>query len=519
MLKKLNLATPFFAFFLFLEAILVAVGLYGVNAVDSFKDRTMGLAELEIPLTQAVSEIYSEQMDQAWRFGQIMQYAVTDQKERFDLAEEAFVHAGQRFSDFLKEARKITQRGVDAAAEGEVREQLSEIRTLLDEVEKIHGDSEHRGAAIVNSLTELYFQKGTEGEDDRFQNRDEKEKQFKVFLTQTVARMDEETQNLEDRLRKVSRLTGEMTATLANETDNLHLLAMGTLMPLIIIGVAGGILLALGISGLLLTSLRNPVGALADFMDEVNDASDKASAASVNMSNFTEEQRESLQLAAQFNASVEKLVDGNGDDAAEVKILLEKLGILIDHFNTVSTTLGGHAEQSANISDSLVHLVSRLNNTAQQVNMLATNASAESSKDGSAKAFGVFAEEIKELTRQFAANASEASALADTAGKNMNHGHSQAQEAVRNVAGMLHAQRQAVDLVDKVIQATKGQVERVEKIDVELSNLRRSQQAQAKEVDAARSATGTIADKTKTVTGIANRVSNFVGARRERRNR
>ena len=134
----------------FCLAVLAAVAGTGIWQMQKIGNEIEGLAERDIPLTQAVTNITIHQLEQAinferaMRFGQEMATHPPARKE-FETAVTKFEELSTKINKEIKAGEKIAEHNVGAAKTAEARAEFKHVLEVLGKIEKEHADFENHG--------------------------------------------------------------------------------------------------------------------------------------------------------------------------------------------------------------------------------------------------------------------------------------------------------------------------------------------------------------------------------------
>jgi len=132
---------------------------FSIVKMGDIRDEIKTIAEGQMPLTEAVTEITISQMTQAlWferalRFSGVSEEKEDDAKEKFKFAEQAFEKMLESVEEAIRKAEKIAENAVESAEKGERGKMFEEVLEHLRQIEKEHENYEKhvlRGFALIN---------------------------------------------------------------------------------------------------------------------------------------------------------------------------------------------------------------------------------------------------------------------------------------------------------------------------------------------------------------------------------
>lgn len=151
-LKTTTLSTRVIALVSFLLIMLLLVSAFALLTIHHLEQEVVEMAEEEIPLMRVVAKMTEYQLDQAMRFGEILQYGQFGVKDKFEEEIQDFLEAGQRLNDVIKEGRKLAQHGIEIAKTAAEQDSFERIMKSLEIIEKEHGDYEHHSEAMFQDI-------------------------------------------------------------------------------------------------------------------------------------------------------------------------------------------------------------------------------------------------------------------------------------------------------------------------------------------------------------------------------
>lgn len=407
MLEKMRLSVHLLVLFLFLEGVALIMGGLFLATTYRLNDRILGLSRGDIPLILTVSEIAKEQLNQTLRINEIFLYGQTGDRENFELANNGFVNAGKRLTNLLVEALHITSKGQENALSSVVKQQFKVAKTVLGEYQKIHGSFEHLSGTIIRGQYEYRFliRAGiiTGNEESTLE---EAEAAYIKKLSESISDLDDETKRMENKLREAFHVTKSMVqdlVTLATKERNTALAVFSVAM---IIFTAGGLFLTVSIgkthqkrASQKKNDQRKLTSPFREKADLLGQSAKQIIALVAKIAENNDKEKDGFQPSETALATLTTLASDN------VRISTETM--LRAHESQQKTQSSDDAiqafKESSTRSVALANRIQKgLNNLVQavmQVNLLATGASVEATRNEASQGFVVITNEIKELAQ------------------------------------------------------------------------------------------------------------------------
>ncbi|MDM8549201.1 methyl-accepting chemotaxis protein [Desulfobacterales bacterium HSG2] len=163
-MNNIKIGTRIFGMVSVLVILTGIVAGFSIVKMGSIGDEIQTIADEQIPLTEAVTEITISQMTQAlWferalRFGEVLEAKEgdakeDDAKESLKIAEQGFEKLIESIEEAIKKAEKIAENAVESAEKGERGKTFEEVFEHLRRIEKEHEDYEKhvlQGFALIN---------------------------------------------------------------------------------------------------------------------------------------------------------------------------------------------------------------------------------------------------------------------------------------------------------------------------------------------------------------------------------
>ncbi|MEO5331843.1 MAG: hypothetical protein H7839_07445 [Magnetococcus sp. YQC-5] len=431
MLKNTKLSTHLLIVLCFVELVSLIMGTLMLRVTSRIEHRLIELDTQDLPLVLAVSEAARQQMDQTLRMNEVLLYAEMDDRQNFEIANEGYIHAGKRLTNVLIEARHISQKGLEAPESDAVRNQLERIKSVLGDLEKIHGSFEHLGGSIIRGQFKYRFlTKAGIITGNATQTLEEAEKEYLQILGKSISDLDDETKRLEGKLKEAFYVTKDLIQNLGVHARSEHKLAWTIFILSMVIFTIGGLVLLLAVYKIhedKSQEIRNAIRKLAQPFREKADSLLKTSIRldqalthlSQNSSQLTETSRHFVTTLT----TLESLADQTAQSTVETKTLVNTNEHKVGDAKRSIQIFGEVSIRSRTWGEKLKKAASHLGQVMIQMNLMATSASAEASRLEATRSFIVFTNEIKELAQKALHSVEGIGEQAETSVMDLQTGH------------------------------------------------------------------------------------------------
>lgn len=410
MTGKIKTFLPILGLFLLMELVISLVSplaWWTITRVDDHLSRAM---REEWALVRSVSEVTRQQLDQSLRFGELLLYGQVANREKFELANEAFIFAGKRFGDLTIEGRNIAQKGMELTDDPERRKSLESVKTVLTEIEKIHGDFEHQGAAIVRQIYQFAFitQKGG-AESETAGQTHLATAAHHAFIAKALSRLEDESRRLEGKLKEAYNLTRDLSGQVASVVTDHRQRSRGILLPLWAISMLLGLPLAIWVAWnheRLRLAETNAVRQLADpihrgavvLLEAVQRVANLAASGGKSLAG----QGTPLQTAQTLLTELSAVTEGQAQNAHRLGETLEQKKRVLGRAQVALESVDHHLSQAAQAGEKMRKASQVMRDLVIQVELLSTNASAEAARTQATQGLAIFTDEIRGLARKIA---------------------------------------------------------------------------------------------------------------------
>lgn len=224
--------------------------------------------------------------------------------------------------------------------------------------------------------------------------------------------------------------------------------------------------------GSVLASMSQMRDRLIDVIAQVNTAADSISAAStrvsegsLEMSNRTTSQVESLQLTSKSMSGLGQRVSENAENSNKANYLAQNASeVAVSGGEGVSKVVSVMNEIS-NDSQKISAIIAVINDISFQTNILALNAAVESARAGDqGRGFAVVANEVRSLAQRSTTAAKEIEELVKTSVQRVEQGTIQVTETVNTISGVVVSIQKVAELMGQINNASSDQSDGVAEV-------------------------------------------------------
>lgn len=407
MFKRLRLTFHLFILYGFLCVFLLSLCGYALFVIRDYERTIVSVDREQLPLARIVAAISRHQLDQSLRFNEILMFARTGDREKFELSNEGYGQAGKRMGDDILEGRNLAQRGIDRAESEAWLKALDAIKTLLKGIEKAHGDYEHLGSLLIRSIYQYDFlSKNTHLVSGDLMAAEEEATKHVMFLRATLSALEDETRRLESGIKETAERVKQLSQTLAMDAKQKKESVFNFVLPLLFFAMSMGLLLVFAIDRIQKhrayyqhQRIQGALTSLSDVLAQLQDTFQGFGPSSQQMEKNCSLQKESFGAAMTNLQEVMRLSQGNVQTFAQIQSLMAKKGTALEQTTLLVQALNKDASDMLESGEETERIVRNLKDTVGQMRMLATNASAEALRSEATHSFAIFTEEIKELAQ------------------------------------------------------------------------------------------------------------------------
>lgn len=525
-LNKIKLGTRINGLVLLQVVMLIIVSVYALIKIHHLELEIEELGKENIPLILNVTKIMEKQLDQALRFGEILQYSHTNKKEKFEKAIVDFIDAGKALHEVLKEAKDISSQGTKMAKEqGDSKEEkeFKKVVHLFQKLDKEHSDYQHHCEELfahleVDMAKKLGYPGAEEshGSDNESMNSGHNTemkgtKKQALSTNEAMENIEHEVKGLEEELEEIMEHIKLITKNLTEEAKAEQAEAFRTLIILIIISLGGGGFISVMVSNITINTIKKAVGDLSNGAEEVTAASNDIAQTSTQLADNASKQAASIEETSASLEEVAASSNRNSEGTKEANELIRRSDGIVQNTTTYIDDLTKSSENMLSFSDRIAILVRTFTDYSNQLHVLSTNATAEATRSEATKGFAVFTIEIKKLVGQLTEKAQEAGDLVDGSLRDIKKGFEISDSTRKDFKEISEISTKLKEIFENVYHSSMEQDQSISEINLAVATISDVTQASAATSEEAAAASEELNAQAETMMQVVDELVNLVG--------
>jgi methyl-accepting chemotaxis protein len=476
-LNNLTIGVRFVGTIGVLLALMIGLSVYAYSKFDSIGEEIEGIAEDDLPLITAVTQVAINQLEQAVLFEKGALHAEMRDWPGLEHAVEGFAEHAEKVDEEIAVALGIAEEMASLSDE-KMRKEGQLVTSTLESIIKHHDNYMEEAYNVFNLFAQGRTREAEESLGEVETDEQELDREIEDFLVQIENFTDEAAKLAEhDELAAKNMLMVISIISLLIGLAMSIVIIKGLLVqlggePLYISNVADkiaqgdltvrfdksasdatGVLAAMII---MVEKLRDIVGDVIGASDNVASGSEELSSSSQQMSQGAAEQASSAEEASSSMEEMAANIRQNADNALETEKISQKAA--------QDAREGGEAvEQAVGAMKQIADKIGIIEEIARQTNLLALNAAIEAARAGEhGKGFAVVAAEVRKLAERSQEAAGEITELsgssvvvAEKAGQMLDKLVPDIQktaELVQEIAAASNEQNSGAEQINKAIQ-------------------------------------------------------------------
>ncbi len=231
---------------------------------------------------------------------------------------------------------------------------------------------------------------------------------------------------------------------------------------LIVISIAVGLLLSLGLGYFLSTSItrsiKNSVDSLTESATQIAAASTQLSATSQQLAEGSSEQAAAIEETSTTLEETSSMVQQNTENTRQAGLLSKQTIDAADHGNREMAQMMASMNELKKSSDQIAKIIKVIDEIAFQTNILALNAAVEAARAGEAgMGFAVVAEEVRNLAQRSAQAAKDTAAMIENNIELAGKGVSVSERVQEALSTITQQAKKVNELMEEIVVASQEQ--------------------------------------------------------------
>jgi len=463
-----------FTSILVLTAILVTVGVVQIRKVDS---GLMDMADVHIPITEAISEIDAAATNQNL---QVSLYAI--HKEEAQLKE--FDAMDQQVDESIKNAKKVVNSDEELVGFG----WLNNIEAIAEAHDGFVKSCRHFIEVVDDAAsTNEQIQTAADAIEEAY--------------TPFMAKVDDFLATNKTEMGRISD-----GATAAADSASFWMLTIG------VVSVVIGSILAFFIARSVVTALKRIIADLTEGAEQVASASGQVSSSSQSLAEGATEQAAGLEETSSSLEEMSSMTKQNADNAQQANTLASEASKAADNGTESMGRMNSAISEIQKSSEETAKIIKVIDEIAFQTNLLALNAAVEAARAGEAgKGFAVVAEEVRNLAMRSAEAAKNTTNLIEESVKNSKNGVDIATEVSTVLDEIVQGIGKTTNLVGEIAAASQEQAQGIDQVNTAVSQMDKVTQQNAANAEESASASEELSAQAEQMNQIVSELVAMVG--------
>jgi methyl-accepting chemotaxis protein len=462
---------------------------FGIIKIRAVGDELRGIAENVIPLSAVITEITTNQLQEAVRLERALRFANAlvgggaGGQEDMKTAEKEINEFNKSVKEWLGKGEEVIQRATKSA---ETAEEQKEFENVLEKLKAIGSQYAEYEQQVKKALILTHEEKFLEA-DAIVGGLGEKEKKIEHELKQIVI--------------EIEKFTEAASSNAAHDVQSTKSVMSIVSILSIIFGLALGIFLTRNIT----KPLNRVIAGLSEGSAQVASASGQVSSSSQQLAEGASEQAAALEETSSSLEEMASMTKQNADNANQANILMNEANQVVATANQSMGQLTTSMEDISKASKETSKIIKTIDEIAFQTNLLALNAAVEAARAGEAGAgFAVVADEVRNLAMRAAEAAKNTANLIEGTVKKVKDGSALVTKTNEAFSEVAKSSAKVGELVAEIAAASNEQahgLEQVNKAVAEMDKVIQQNAANAQESASASEELSAQAEQMKSFVG------------------